>query len=105
MKQMKMKPLFGACWRSVSLMAPAQSAVLLSLCCGILVLILTAGTARAQDTPGVTDKEVTIGSASALQGPSQFFGAQTALGASTVVPVMQDEADVGRRRLMVVTAG
>src|SRR6266481_6358778 len=64
MKQMKMKPFFGACWKFASLMVAAQNAVRHSLCCGILVLILTAGTARAQATPGVTEKEVTIGSCS-----------------------------------------
>jgi ABC-type branched-subunit amino acid transport system substrate-binding protein len=103
MKQMKMKPFFGVCWKFVSLMVPAQSAVLLPLCCGILGLGLTAGSARAQGTPGVTDKEVTIGSCSALEGPSQFLGTQTVLGASTYFQVINDEGGVHGRRLKLIT--
>src|SRR5260370_32546389 len=103
MKKMKMKLFFGACWKFVSLMVQAQGAVLLFLCCGILGLGLTAGTARAQGTPGLTDKEVTIGSCSALEGPSQFLGTQTVLGASTYFQVTNDEGGVHGRRLTLIS--
>lgn len=84
-------------------MVAVRGALLLSLCCGILAVILTAGTARAQGTPGLTDKEVKIGSCSALEGPSQFLGTQTVLGASTYFQVINDEGGVHGRKLKLIT--
>jgi hypothetical protein len=36
---------------------------------------------QAQNTTGVTDNEILIGSCSALEGPSHFLGTETVAGA------------------------
>ncbi len=60
-----------------------------------------AGLVRGQ-TPGLTDAEVTIGSCSALEGPSQFLGTQTVLGASTYFQMTNDEGGVHGRKLKLI---
>ena len=50
--------------------------------CGVCAWQLAgAATTAAQTTPGVTEKEVIIGSCSALEGPSSALGRQTVAGA------------------------
>lgn len=100
---MKLKRFSHSCWRCVSLMVQARRTFLLSLSGGILSLTLSAGAARAQATPGITNTEVTIGSCSALEGPSQFLGTQTVLGASTYFQMINDEGGVNGRKLKLVS--
>lgn len=95
---MKMKQFFCGCGGFVSAQATLRSAALLALCWGIA----GAGVARAQ-AQGVTDSEVAIGSCSALEGPSQFLGTQTVLGASTYFQMINDEGGVHGRKLKLIS--
>ena len=49
----------------------------------LLFVIALASPVRGQNPPGVTDKEVLIGSCAALEGPSSILGRQTVVGAKT----------------------
>ena len=53
----------------------------------------------AQATPGVTDKEILIGSCSALEGPSRALGAETVTGAKTYFSMINEEGGVNGRKL------
>src|SRR5215469_13866747 len=59
-------------------------------------------TCRAQATPGVTDKEILIGSCSALEGPSQALGAQTVAGAKAYFSLINEEGGVHGRKLRLI---
>ena len=50
-----------------------------------LSFLLGAGGLNAQ-APGVTDKEISIGSCSALEGPSAFLGRETVIGGGNLLP-------------------
>ena len=53
----------------------------------------------AQNTPGVTDKEILIGSCSALEGPSHFLGTETVAGAKAYFAMINDAGGVDGRKL------
>jgi branched-chain amino acid transport system substrate-binding protein len=57
----------------------------------------------AQNTPGVSDKEITIGSCSALEGPSQFLGTQTIAGARAYFESVNAEGGVHGRKLKLIS--
>ena len=56
----------------------------------------------AQTTPGVTDKEILVGSCSALEGPSQALGLQTVAGAKAYFSLINEEGGVHGRKLRLV---
>ena len=85
------------------MLLPYRSAALLLLWNAFLGTILTAGVARAQTIPGLTDTEVTIGSCSALEGPSKFLGTQTILGAAAYCQMINDEGGVHGRKLKLIS--
>jgi branched-chain amino acid transport system substrate-binding protein len=58
--------------------------------------------ARAQTVPGVTDKEILIGSCSALEGPSHMLGTQTVNGAKAYFDLVNEEGGVRGRKLRLV---
>jgi branched-chain amino acid transport system substrate-binding protein len=72
---------------------------------GVLVgCFLTACTpAQAQTAPGVTDKEILIGSCSALEGPSHFLGIETVTGAKAYFAMVNDAGGVDGRKLKLLT--
>jgi branched-chain amino acid transport system substrate-binding protein len=68
---------------------------------GVLVLG-AASIAAGQTTPGVTDKEIVIGSCSALEGPSHTLGVQTVTGAQAYFSMVNEEGGVHGRKLRLV---
>lgn len=71
-------------------------------CVGVLAVALVG--ASGQAVPGVTDKEVVIGSCAALEGPSSFLGRETVIGAETYFEMINEEGGVHGRRLRLVSA-
>jgi branched-chain amino acid transport system substrate-binding protein len=61
-----------------------------------------ASIAAAQTTPGVSDKEIVIGSCSALEGPSHTLGVQTVTGAQAYFSMVNEEGGVHGRKLRLV---
>lgn len=55
-------------------------------------------------TPGVTDKEILIGSCSALEGPSKYLGAQTVAGAKAYFDSVNEQGGVHGRKLHLIAA-
>jgi branched-chain amino acid transport system substrate-binding protein len=49
--------------------------------------------------PGITDKEISIGSCAALEGPSSFLGSETVAGAETYFAMINDEGGVNGRKI------
>ncbi len=72
-----------------------------ALCMTVLALLATA--AWGQAVPGVSESEIRIGSCSALEGPSQFLGTQTVLGASLFFDHINAEGGVHGRKLRLVS--
>jgi branched-chain amino acid transport system substrate-binding protein len=73
----------------------------LSVLFGCLFTVLTA--AQAQNTTGVTDNEILIGSCSALEGPSHFLGTETVAGAKAYFAAVNDAGGVQGRKLKLIT--
>lgn len=69
----------------------------LSVLFGCLFTVSTP--TQAQNTPGVTDKEILIGSCSALEGPSHFLGTETVTGAKAYFAMTNDAGGVDGRKL------
>jgi len=68
--------------------------------CAIYGLLLaTSVTGQAQGVAGVTDKEILIGSCSALEGPSHFLGTETVAGAKAYFALINDAGGVDGRKL------
>jgi branched-chain amino acid transport system substrate-binding protein len=57
-----------------------------------------------QSVPGVSDKEILIGSCSALEGPSHFLGVETVTGAKAYFNLANDEGGVNGRKLKLISA-
>ncbi len=76
--------------------------------CGFFPLLLLsvalAPVGRCQATPGVTDKEILIGSCSALEGPSKFLGSETVTGAKAYFDTVNEAGGVDGRKLRLITA-
>jgi branched-chain amino acid transport system substrate-binding protein len=72
---------------------------------GILVCLGLTWVAEtgAQTAPGVTDKEIVIGSCAALEGPSQFLGRETVRGAQAYFQLVNDEGGINGRKLKLVS--
>jgi len=57
---------------------------------------------RAQTATGVSDKEILIGSCSALEGPSHFLGTETVSGAKAYFAMVNDAGGIDGRKLKLV---
>src|ERR1044071_4431542 len=66
----------------------------------VFVLVVTA--AEAQKVPGVTDNEILIGSCSALDGPAQFLGRQTIVGATAYLKKVNADGGVFGRKIQLL---
>jgi branched-chain amino acid transport system substrate-binding protein len=82
--------------------AVRRAALFLSLFV-LSILAYGATTASAQNIPGVTDKEILIGSCSALEGPSASLGRQTATGARTYFSSVDEQGGVHGRKLRLIS--
>jgi len=58
---------------------------------------------QAQNTTGVTDREIVIGSCSALEGPSHFLGTETVTGAKAYFAMINDAGGVDGRQTKLIT--
>jgi branched-chain amino acid transport system substrate-binding protein len=58
---------------------------------------------HAQNTPGVTENEILIGSCSALEGPSHFLGTETVTGAKAYFAMINDAGGVDGRKLKLIS--
>jgi len=59
--------------------------------------------AKGQATPGVTEKEIVIGSCAALEGPSSFLGRETVQGAQAYFRLVNEQGGVHGRKLRLVS--
>jgi branched-chain amino acid transport system substrate-binding protein len=57
----------------------------------------------AQAVPGVSDKEILIGSCAALEGPSSALGTQTVAGAKVYFSLVNEEGGVHGRKLRLIS--
>ena len=58
---------------------------------------------QAQSVPGITEREILIGSCSALEGPSHFLGTETVNGAKAYFDMVNDAGGVDGRKLKLVS--
>jgi ABC-type branched-subunit amino acid transport system substrate-binding protein len=70
-------------------------------CLLVLAISWLPNTAGAE--VGVSDSEILIGSCSALEGPANFLGTQTVLGAKTYLNHVNDQGGVHGRKIKLVT--
>jgi len=68
-----------------------------------LILLFWQRPGASQAPPGITDKEILIGSCAALEGPSSFLGRETVAGAQTYFEAINDEGGVNGRKLRLVS--
>jgi branched-chain amino acid transport system substrate-binding protein len=76
---------------------------LLGLSVLIVCLFAVSAPTQAQNALGVTDKEILIGSCSALEGPSHFLGTETVTGAKAYFAMINDAGGVDGRKLKLLT--
>jgi ABC-type branched-subunit amino acid transport system substrate-binding protein len=73
------------------------------VCAATLVLILAFTVAAfAEKQPGVSEKEIKLGSCSALDGPARFLGIQTVLGATAYLHYVNDQGGVHGRKVQLM---
>ena len=72
---------------------------LIAVCLGLMG---NSSAMLAQSAPGVTDKEILIGSCSALEGLSHFLGTETINGAKAYFDMINDAGGVDGRKLKLV---
>src|SRR5712692_4380839 len=75
----------------------------LGLCMLLGCLFAVSSPLLAQNTTGVTDKEILIGSCSALEGPSHFLGTETVAGAKAYFAMINDAGGVDGRKLKLIS--
>jgi len=63
------------------------------------LLAMSPSSVIGQTTPGVTSKEILIGSCSALEGPSHSLGTQQVKGAQAYFNLINDEGGIAGRKL------
>src|SRR5256712_7256686 len=68
-------------------------------------LFVVSSLLQAQNTTGVTDREILIGSGSALEGPSHLLGTETVTGAKAYFAMFNDSAGVDGRKLKFISYG
>ena len=66
-------------------------------------LFVVSSLLQAQNTTGVTDREILIGSCSALEGPSHFLGTETVTGAKAYFAMINDAGGVDGRKLKLIS--
>ena len=75
----------------------------LSLLCLLYSILLCHNISWAQAVPGVTEREILIGSCSALEGPSHFLGTETVTGAKAYFDMINDAGGVDGRKLRLIS--
>ena len=75
----------------------------LALCAVVVCLSLLPPPIFGQGVPGVSEKEVLIGSCSALEGPSHFLGTETVTGAKAYLDMVNDAGGVDGRKLKLIS--
>lgn len=88
-------------WRSKNESAAALHPAALLM---FVFSVVSGREALSQSTPGVSDKEITIGSCSALEGPSQFLGTQTVAGAKAYFESVNAEGGIHGRKLRLLSS-
>ena len=68
----------------------------------ITIIVFLSWINLAWSEQGVTDTEILIGSCSALEGPSNFLGTQTVLGAKAYINHINDHGGVHGRKIKLV---
>jgi ABC-type branched-subunit amino acid transport system substrate-binding protein len=66
-------------------------------------LFTVSAAAQAQNTTGITENEILIGSCSVLEGPSHFLGTETVAGAKAYFAMINDAGGVDGRKLKLIT--
>ncbi|HVH71446.1 MAG TPA: ABC transporter substrate-binding protein [Candidatus Dormibacteraeota bacterium] len=69
----------------------------------LVSLFAVSSLSRAQGTPGVTEREILVGSCSALEGPSHFLGTETVTGAKAYFDMVNDAGGVDGRKLKLLS--
>lgn len=67
------------------------------------IILISPLVSAGQSVPGVTDKEILIGSCAALEGPSSFLGRETLAGAEAYFQMVNEEGGVNGRKLRLVS--
>ena len=70
---------------------------------GVVCALAVAVSCFGQTTPGVTEREILIGSCSALEGPSHFLGTETVTGAKAYFDMINDAGGVDGRKLKLIS--
>ena len=68
----------------------------------LAVIALTSAASRAQKVPGVSNNQILIGSCSALDGPAQFLGRQTIVGATSYLKNVNADGGVFGRKIQLL---
>src|ERR1700720_333695 len=68
-----------------------------------LLLFGTSLSAFGQGVPGVSDNSISIGSCSALEGPSRSLGVETVTGAKAYFSLINDEGGLNGRKLKLIS--
>jgi branched-chain amino acid transport system substrate-binding protein len=68
----------------------------------IVLILAFAVAALAEKQPGVSEKEIKLGSCSALDGPARFLGIQTVLGATAYLHYINDQGGVHGRKVQLM---
>jgi len=75
----------------------------LALCVVAVCLFAFPSPISSQGVPGVSEREVLIGSCSALEGPSHFLGTETVTGAKAYFDMTNDAGGVEGRKLKLIS--
>jgi ABC-type branched-subunit amino acid transport system substrate-binding protein len=75
----------------------------LGLCVIFVCLLAASLPIYGQAVPGVSEREILIGSCSALEGPSHFLGTETVTGAKAYLDMINDAGGVDSRKLKLVS--
>ncbi|HKW65030.1 MAG TPA: ABC transporter substrate-binding protein [Candidatus Acidoferrum sp.] len=75
----------------------------LALSAVAVCFLLLPSPASGQGVPGVSEREVLIGSCSALEGPSHFLGTETVTGAKAYLDMTNDAGGVDGRKLKLIS--
>ena len=75
----------------------------LGLCAVVVCLFSVSLPVQGQAVPGVTEKEILIGSCSALEGPSHFLGTETVTGAKAYLDMINEAGGVDGRKLKLIS--
>ncbi|HYL84595.1 MAG TPA: ABC transporter substrate-binding protein [Candidatus Angelobacter sp.] len=73
------------------------------LCVFLVCLFAILSPARGQGVPGVSEREILIGSCSALEGPSHFLGTETVTGAKAYLDMVNEAGGVDGRKLKLIS--